>query len=474
MESKLEGTVGIYVRVSTLEQAEEGYSIAAQKERLKAYCKAQGWRDYRFYVDEGISGKDMKRPQLEKLFEHIKEDKIKLILVYRLDRFTRSVRDLHKMLEIMEQHKCGFKSATEVYDTTTAMGRLFITIVAALAEWESDNSSERIKMALEKKVAGGERVGGIPFGFDLTEDETLIANEQSEVIFEMIHLLKSGKSITSIAEYLTETNDDKPRWNANAIFRLLKNPALYGATRWNDKVYNDTHKGIISKREFDHIQEILKERAVNFRRDVEGNYLFLQTLVCPSCGGRLSVNRYIRTRKGEEIQRSIYRCQKCIKAKTFNYSLGEHNYLDALYRYMDEFDIKKYGQPKEKDDIYDKLLSKFRTIERKRMKFQMGWASDLIGDEEFSKLMSDTKGAYEKAKEELEAYQPPVKYDLGEISDLVTHFNHNFKRLTVEEKQEFVATFIRAIHFEVIPQPPSHPRYKKGKPRVNITKVIFY
>lgn len=474
MQKEMIGTVGIYVRVSTVEQAEEGYSIAAQKERLKAYCKAQGWSDYKFYVDEGVSAKDMKRPQLEKLFEHVKESKINIILVYRLDRFTRSVRDLHKMLEIMERHKCGFKSATEVYDTTTAMGRLFITIVAALAEWESDNSSERIKMALEKKVADGERVGGIPFGFDLNEEEKLVANEQSKVVLNIIKLLKSGKSITAISNYLNDTNNDRVTWYPMALFRILRNPALYGATYWSGKVHDDTHDGIITKKEFDHIQTLLDDRAINQRRDVAGVYLFQAILVCPSCGNRMSVNRFFSKNKGKEVQRCVYKCLKCIKAKTFTNAIGESHFLKALYEYMERFDINTYKQPVDIDDEYGRLSSTLAAIERKREKYQKGWASDLITDEEFGRLMKETKDPYEKAKKDMESYRPPVQYDLDNITDLTRHFNSNFKKLSTTEKREFIATFIKAIHFKVVPQPPKNPRNKKGKPLIVMTDVVFY
>src|SRR5699024_6043095 len=186
--------IAIYIRVSTLEQAKEGYSIAAQRERLLAFCKAQGWENYKFYVDEGVSAKDTKRPELHRLFKDMRDGYIKMILVYRLDRFTRKVVDLHKMLEEMNKYDCAFKSATEPYDTSSAMGRMFITIVAALAQWETENLSERIKMALEEKVSSGERVGNIPFGFSLDENDRLVKNDQSSIVLDMIEKIKSGMS----------------------------------------------------------------------------------------------------------------------------------------------------------------------------------------------------------------------------------------------------------------------------------------
>lgn len=315
-------TVGIYIRVSTQEQVQEGYSIPAQKERLTAYCTAQAWDNFKFYVDEGVSAKDTNRPKLQLLLDDVKTHKINMILVYRLDRFTRKVKDLHKMLEFLEKNNCAFKSATEPYDTSTAMGKLFITIVAALAEWETDNLSERIKMALENKVAGGERVGNVPYGFDLSEDETLVKNKDSHVLMDVIEKYESGWSLNRLADYLNLIDSNR-NWHAQAVLRILRNPVLYGATRWVDKVYEDTHEGYITKSRFNKIQKMLDDRGVNFRKDVASTYLFQGVLACPTCGHILSVNRYIRKKKdGTEYQGAIYRCRKCYDKKRSQYTSG--------------------------------------------------------------------------------------------------------------------------------------------------------
>lgn len=468
-------TVGLYIRVSTLEQAKEGYSIAAQKERLTAYCAAQGWNDFRFYVDEGVSAKDTNRPQLNLLLDHVRGGQIKMILVYRLDRFTRSVRDLYELLDMLEKHKCSFKSATELYDTSNAMGRMFIGLVALLAQWETENLSERIKMALEKKVSGGERVGAIPYGFDLSKEEKLVKNDKAVVVLDMIDKIKKGMSANQVANYLSKTNNDKMVWHTTAIFRILQNPTLYGATRWNDNIYENTHEGLITKEEFMKLQKILQNRALHRRRDVVNDYLFQGVLICPNCNSTLSVNRYVRKRKdGSQYQGAVYKCQVCWKSGRTMLTIGEHRFVNALTEYMKAVKIPDIEPEEEKDErhIY---LEQLQQVEKKREKYQRAWAADLISDKEFEDRMKETKITLDNLKNELNKIEAPVIVDTEAIKNIILTFNQNFFFLTQEEKRMFISQFIKKIEFNLIPQPPQRPdKAKKGKDLVVITDVDFY
>lgn len=470
-------TVAIYIRVSTQEQAKEGYSIPAQKERLIAFCVAQGWTNYKFYIDEGVSAKDTNRPQLQQMMDDVKSGKVNMILVYRLDRFTRSVRDLYTLLDTLEKYKCAFKSATELYDTSSAMGRMFIGLVALLAQWETENLSERVKMALEEKVAGGERVGGIPYGFDLSKDEKLVKNEKAAVVLDMIEKLRSGMSVNAIASYLTKTNNDKSEWQANTVFRILKNPALYGATRWNDKVYENTHEAeaLITKAEFDKVQFILEDRGQHRRREVDNNYIFQGVLSCPVCKNTLSVNRYMRKSKdGSEQQGALYKCQHCYKEGREMLSIGEPRFLAALYEYMKNKKIE-YIEPVVIPDDTKILTEQLQKVEKKREKYQRAWAADQMTDDEFTKMMAETRGIYDELKKKISNIKSPdPAITKEELEKIIFLFNENFHRLTPIEKRTFISTFVRKIDFKLIPQPPKNYRNKKGKDLVVVKDVIFY
>jgi site-specific DNA recombinase len=469
-------TVGIYIRVSTLEQAQEGYSISAQRERLLAFCAAQGWGNYKFYVDEGISGKDTNRPQLSQLLNSVEQGKISTILVYRLDRFTRSVLDLHKMLEKMDKHNCIFKSATEPYDTSTAMGRMFITIVAALAQWEIENSSERIKMALDEKVSGGERVGNIPFGFYKSEDERLVKNGDESTLMDIIEKTEVGWSMNRVASYLNLINNDR-NWQANSISRILRNPALCGDTRWNDKIIKNTHEGYISKERFDKLQKMLDDRSLNFRKDVKSTYLFQGVLACPTCGNMLSVNRYIRKKKdGSEYQGAIYRCKKCFEEKRTQFTPGEVRIEEAVKEFMRNVEFKNIEPLEVEQDDRSKIVAQLEKIEKKREKYQRAWAADLINDKEFEERMNETRDIYENLQKELKKIKSaPSTMNTDDLKKIVFMFNDLFSNLTSEEKKMFIQQFIRKIKFRFVDQPPSRPdRTKIGKPQIKVTDIEFY
>jgi DNA invertase Pin-like site-specific DNA recombinase/uncharacterized protein YbaR (Trm112 family) len=405
----------------------------------------------------------------------VKKGKIHMILVYRLDRFTRRVRDLYEMLEMLDKHKCSFKSATELYDTSSAMGRMFIGLVALLAQWETENLSERVKMALEEKVAGGERVGAVPFGFDLNEKEKLVANEKSTIVLSMIEKVKNGMSAHQLANYLTRTNDDRSTWHTQGVLRILRNPALYGATRWNEEVYENTHIGLISKDEFVKLQQMLEDRTLHHNREVKNIYLFQGVLICPRCKRPLSVNRYQRKRKdGTEYQGAIYKCQACWKEGHGMLSIGEQLFLDALLEYMKHVKFTDIEPIEEKEDEREDLTKKLAQIEKKREKYQRAWGNDKMTDVEFEKLMDETREIYDELKIKLNKIKATVPINTEALKEIVFTFNQNFTFLTDEERRMFISQFIRKIEFKLIPQPPVRKRDKKGKDKVVITNIDFY
>ena len=214
-----------YVRVSTEEQAREGLSLDAQEEKIRAYCTAKGWRLVRIYRDEGFSGKDLNRPALQEMLRDLKADGIQAVVVAKLDRLTRSVRDLGYLIDDLFDG-VALASVEESLDTTTASGRFVLNILGAVAQWERETISERTRNTLRFKRERGEWVGRIPYGFKIGPDGHLVEDpERIRNIQRMKRLRRRGWSYRKIANRFGISvglvhelvNTDLRRWKARAL-----------------------------------------------------------------------------------------------------------------------------------------------------------------------------------------------------------------------------------------------------------------
>lgn len=234
--------IACYVRVSTEMQVQEGYSLDAQRERLSNYCKSQdNWIIHDWYIDQGESAKDLNRPDMKRMLNDAESGLIDIVLVYKLDRLTRSVRDLHTLLDQFEKFQVKFRSATEVYDTTTAMGKLFITIVAALAEWERGNLAERVRFGMEQLVNEGKWHGGpVPYGFTWDKVTMHIVEEECLILRELRRLYMSGNGLGAVAKALNLSGKRRKGfpWSAQTVWSVLDNPIYAGKIRYGGKKKN--------------------------------------------------------------------------------------------------------------------------------------------------------------------------------------------------------------------------------------------
>lgn len=198
-----------YTRVSSLEQAECGVSLAAQADRIHAYCDLQGWECVDVVSDDGYSGKDLKRPGIARLLEEAKKKKGRRfdgIVVVKLDRLTRSMKDLLTLTTATDRCGVALVSIQEAVDTATATGQLFRTIITALSEWERGTIGERTREALAFKRQQGERIGSIPYGFTLAHDgrHLVPVPAETQVLAKICRQRSAGASYETIARRLNE------------------------------------------------------------------------------------------------------------------------------------------------------------------------------------------------------------------------------------------------------------------------------
>lgn len=300
--------IGIYARVSTQEQV-KGYSIDEQIDRLKKYCDAIGHKDINIYIDPGFSGASIKRPELQRLIEDVKSGKIEKVLVYKLDRLSRSQKDtLYLIEDVFLKNGVHFESVSERFDTGTALGMAMIGILAVFAQLEREQIKERMSIGIEGRAKSGKYHGSsfAPIGYDYMDGE-LVINEFEAMQVKLIYeKFSQGMTRYALERYMAE-NGYKTRygfWNKTGIKRALENKIYIGKINFKGQVYDGLHKPIITQELFDRVQERLKETTTQAYKPGIG--LLSGLLWCKHCGGRYG--RFKNRKNKDGIRYEYYTC----------------------------------------------------------------------------------------------------------------------------------------------------------------------
>lgn len=297
----------LYTRVSTQEQMKEGYSIHAQKERLEAYAKAKGYEKTQLYTDGGLSGGSLERPALQQLILDIEKGLINCVIVYKLDRISRSQKDtLYLVQDIFNKNDVDFISLEENIDTSTPMGMLMIGVLSAFAELERSTITQRSLMGREERAKEGYYHGGgnyEPLGYNYVNGELVVNESEKEIIKDMFSLYVNGNSLNTTSQKIWDKYPD--RIKSKTIVRdALKNTLYIGKVSFNGKEFHGRHQPIIDEKTFYEAQRIRKKRSVGEGWTNKRKGLFVGKIHCAHCGAK-----YARVVSGTKKYRYVwYRC----------------------------------------------------------------------------------------------------------------------------------------------------------------------
>lgn len=336
MEENKSKKIGAYIRVSTEDQAREGHSLDEQLDRIKAFCKFKGYKICKIYREDGKSAKDMKgRPEFQKMINDLCSGVIDTICIYKLDRLTRSIKDLEEILVLLEEKNCDLVSVTEDINTSNAFGKFFVRLVILLAQLEIEQTRERTIMGLVGTVKQGIPIGHLPLGYKRDENNedvklrkrAIINEEEAPTIRRIFNLYLKGYSYYYIAEKLKEEGNSLMQWKDWAIQQILNNKLYCGDIEHRktlkDKetvVYEDVVPAIVSKAVFNDCQVLMEKNKHSFGGSLD--YMFGKTLYCAKCGSLLCVS----SNKSKNIRHYI--CKKC--NSRINESKVEKQILDKL------------------------------------------------------------------------------------------------------------------------------------------------
>jgi site-specific DNA recombinase len=250
----------IYTRVSTEDQAKEGFSLDAQLEKLKAYCTARDWKIAGEYIDEGYSGRKTRRPAYVRMMQEI--ETWDALLVIKMDRIHRNSKNFMLMMEDLNKKGKEFVSMMESLDTSTAMGRFVMDIIQRIAQLESEQIGERVYIGMEQKAKqnGGVLGFNIPYGYDYSNGKLHINQNEAATVKQIYSLYSSGKSIGDILKILSSANLPTKKggcWAKKTISAILKNPVYCGYLHWEEYVNKSDHDPIILPHDFNEVQKIL-------------------------------------------------------------------------------------------------------------------------------------------------------------------------------------------------------------------------
>ena len=271
----------IYTRKSTERGLEmEFNSLQNQEEACKAYILSQafnGWEYYKTFEDGGISGGTMERPGLQALLEEIRERNIQVVVVYKVDRLSRSIFDFHKMMQEFAKYECNFVSITQSFDTSNSMGKLTLNMLLSFAQFEREVSAERVRDKIAASKAKGLWMGeNLPLGYDLNDRHLVVNEPEAEIVRQVFQKYLEMQNMLGVAEWLNKQGIYTKKWvtkhsqhtrggepfKKNTVQRMLTNPVYLGKiTHYRqNKIYNGVHKPIISRELWEQVQQVIRRR----------------------------------------------------------------------------------------------------------------------------------------------------------------------------------------------------------------------
>ena len=434
----------IYIRVSTDIQAEEGYSIEAQKEQLTAYCVSKGIKNYDYYIDGGWSGSNIDRPEMQRLIKDVKDDKISHVIVYKLDRLSRSQKDtLYLIEDVFNPHNVDFVSLNESMDTSTPMGRLMLGILSAFAQLERENIRMRTRMGMKERVKSGLWMGGgrVPFGYDYDSSQgILVPNKDAEKVKQIYKLYIEGKSPQDIADLLGLKYD-------KLVNQILVRKSNYGIIEYNGEEYQGKHEPIISKETYDIAMQCMEQRKTT--RTNNSEHLLTGLIYCGKCGAKMRYQKW--GNKGcklicysqQKSKKYLIKDPDCDQEKIWAVEI-EGYVVNALFQFADNYEPSKTESLIEKDKL-TLLYNQKNELSKKLKRLYNIYAEQ--DDDMLLETISDVKKQLDSVNKKIEqniqnnTEEKQRKEKIGILRNLSSIWND----ITANEKKTIIRKLVDKI-----------------------------
>lgn len=462
MDEKIK-SAGIYIRVSTFDQAREGFSLREQEERLKEFCNFKRYNIYKIYQDAGISAKNDKRPAYQEMIEDVKKGNINVIVALKLDRLTRSVYDIEKLMKFVNDYECDIDCMADESNTTTSNGRMVMRIMTSVSQNEIEKCSERTKFGMAGAIKNGHIPNRTGLGFK-RENKKLVPDPLTkDIIVRIFDLYLEGKSHQAIANiYNKEKVLGKTNWYDSTIQKILSNE-LYKGDYVNGKrtkhptYYENVIEPIVSKEKWESCQYQKLRNARHYERTA--TYLFTNKLKCSKCGNFLGGHATTKT-NGKKYY--YYKCNTC---KTYFNEIDIEKELKTFMLELAKQDdlINNYYTPFIKSKLEDKTedyKKEIKELDKQLDRIKTAYIKGVVKLEDFDKEIKHIgyqKSNLEKRQKEQKQYEL-LSFTLNDLliiqdmQEIEFYTNpdvlNNWSNKSKEEKQKIVGKYIDNITIE--------------------------
>lgn len=462
MDEKIK-SAGIYIRVSTFDQAREGFSLGEQEERLKEFCKFKRYNIYKVYQDAGISAKNDKRPAYQEMIEDVKKGNINVIVALKLDRLTRSVYDIEKLMKFVNDYECDIDCMADESNTTTSNGRMVMRIMTSVSQNEIEKCSERTKFGMAGAIKNGHIPNRTGLGFK-RENKKLVPDPLTkDIIVRIFDLYLEGKSHQAIANiYNKEKVLGKTNWYDSTIQKILSNE-LYKGDYVNGKrtkhptYYENVIEPIVSKEKWESCQYQKLRNARHYERTA--TYLFTNKLKCSKCGNFLGGHATTKT-NGKKYY--YYKCNTC---KTYFNEIDIEKELKAFMLELAKQDdlINNYYTPFIKSKLEDKTedyKKEIKDLDKQLDRIKTAYIKGVVKLEDFDKEIKHIeyqKSDLEKRQKGQRQYED-LSFTLNDlliiqdIQEIEFYTNpdvlNNWSNKSKEDKQKIIGKYIDNITIE--------------------------
>ena len=465
MENKVKNLCGLYLRVSTEDQAREGFSLPEQKERLETFCKFKGYEIVDYYEDAGISAKTGNyRPEFERLKEDIKSKRINTIIALKLDRITRSIFDWEKLMTFLDENDAYIDCANDEVNTTNANGKMISRLLMSVSQNEIERTSERTKVGLAGAIKQGHLPSQAPLGYKHENKKLVIDYSTKDVVVRIFELYYNGNSYQTISNILNEEQVlGKTNWRDSTITAILENEVykgdfVHGKRTKHPTYYENVVEPLVSKEMWEDCQAQKKKNSRAYQRTL--TYLFLQKIRCPKCNNLMGGKA---TKKKNGNVYYYYYCNDC-KLNLKENVIEEYfeNFINEIVEYdsvVNQFFLpmikQKFDEPKE---LLEKELDKQNAKLDRIRKAYISGAFDLeeynaekkIVDEAISKIQSELNTT--NITEELKFTPQDIllKRDIDfinkvKLKDEYKERTKTWKDYTREEKSDIIMKYVDDI-----------------------------